>query len=96
MWLFFCEAHDDEREGSKPVESPLSKAEVVNERVDVCWNDVADTQNCLKLDIRTKHKQTHLYLLYLYMYIYILYMRLGVVQAQWFRTMDLKVVSHYN
>lgn len=23
-------------------------------------------------------------------------MRLGVVQAQWFRTIDLKVVSHYS
>lgn len=42
------EAHDDERQGSHAVKRPLSKAEVVDQCVNVGWDDVKNSHNALK------------------------------------------------
>lgn len=42
------EAHDDKRQSSHAVKRPLSKAEVVDQCVDVCWDDVKNSHNALK------------------------------------------------
>lgn len=42
------EAHDDERESSHAVKCPLSEAEVVNQCVNIGWDDVTNRHNALK------------------------------------------------
>lgn len=42
------EAHDYDSQYCQAIKSPLSKAEVVNEAVDVCWNNVTNSQKTLK------------------------------------------------
>lgn len=36
------ESHNDEHKACEPIESPLSKTEVIDESVYVCWDDVDD------------------------------------------------------
>lgn len=43
-----CETHDYDGQCCQTVKRPLSKAEVVNERVYVCWDSVENSQNTLK------------------------------------------------
>lgn len=45
-----CETHDNERQGSHAVKCPLSKAEVVNQCVNISWDDVKNSHNALKGD----------------------------------------------
>lgn len=42
------EAHDYDSQYCQTIKSPLTKAEVVNEAVDVCWDNVANSQKTLK------------------------------------------------
>lgn len=42
------EAHDDEGQGSHAVKRPLSEAEVVDQCVNVSWDDVKNSHNALK------------------------------------------------
>jgi len=50
MELLPGEAHDDESQRRQAVKHPLSKAEVVNEGVDVWWESVEKSQKTLKTD----------------------------------------------
>lgn len=42
------EAHDNERQSSHAIKGPLSKAEVVDQCVNIGWDDVKNGQNTLK------------------------------------------------
>lgn len=54
------ETHNDEREACEPIESPLSKTEVIDESVYVCWDDVDDWQETLQITYKNKYFITKL------------------------------------
>jgi len=42
MKLLSSESHNNEHKACEPIESPLSKTEVVDESVYVCWHNIDD------------------------------------------------------
>lgn len=54
MKLLSCESHNDEHKACEPIESPLSKTEIIDESVYVCWHDVDDWQEALQITYKKK------------------------------------------